>query len=115
MLAPGFLRARVLRYWVCLQLLAANGRPVAVDQLVAVLEAQELRVKGRPSKAISDCLRWATSRGWARRMERGTYRSGRIPESTVRYMREVVHRARFVGDPVVANTLAWGRPEGPPS
>ncbi len=73
-------------------------------ELAARLEARGLRVKARPSKAISDTLRWAEPRGWAIKIGRGRYGPGRIPESTLRYMRTIVSVAIREGDPLLTDS-----------
>lgn len=77
---------RELRYRLTLILLEAP-RPLTVAQLLADLDRQGHAVPGRPSKTLSDALRWEIRRGRVRRTARATYEVARIPESTVRWMR----------------------------
>jgi hypothetical protein len=88
-----FLRARLLRYFVCLEL-QRSDEPLAVRDLVAALERSGFRIKGRPSKAISDTIRWAVPRGWIRPHGRATYEKGRVGRTTLRYMRDTLARVR---------------------
>jgi hypothetical protein len=88
-----FLRARLLRYFVCLELQMSDD-PLTVRELSARLERSGFRIKGRPSKAISDTIRWAVPRGWIRPYGRATYGRGQVGRTTLRYMRETLARAR---------------------
>ena len=74
------LRGIELRY-VLTMALAVCG-PKSVVELAAELDRQGFSVDGRPSKAISDALRWEVAHGRVRRSGRGQYRSGYIPRST---------------------------------
>src|SRR5690349_2288558 len=99
------LRARVLRYFVCLTVLQAKQR-MTMPELIAALEQSGCRVSGRPSKAISDSLRWAVPRGWITPAGRGAYAPGRIAKSTQWYMRQALAAAQLPGgDPVTMHTL----------
>ena len=69
-----------LRY-VLTMALAVCG-PQSVAELADELDRQGFSVGGRPSKAISDALRWEVAHGRVRRSGRGRYRSGCIPRST---------------------------------
>lgn len=60
---------------------------MTVRELLAALEAADLRIGGRPSKTVSDALRWEIRRGRVRRAARSTYVTDRIPPSTVRFIR----------------------------
>jgi hypothetical protein len=91
------IRPRLLRYWVCLQLQAAQ-EPMRIRDLVTLFDQTPYEVRGRTSKAISDTIRWATPRGWLHAMGRGMVRPGRIPESTQRYMRQKLEAAEAYGD-----------------
>lgn len=74
------LRGIELRY-VLTMALAVCG-PQSVVELAAELDRQGFSVRGRPSKAISDALRWEVAHGRVCRSGRGRYRTGYIPRST---------------------------------
>jgi hypothetical protein len=69
-----------LRYVLTWQL-ALHG-PATVAELIDVLTWHGFWVSGRPSKAVSDALRWEIGRGRVYRVGRGRYRSADIPRST---------------------------------
>ncbi|HVM07938.1 MAG TPA: hypothetical protein VM345_05730 [Acidimicrobiales bacterium] len=68
-------------------LLVEAGTPLTVRQLIARIEARGVVLDGRPSKLVSDALRWEVRRGRVVRVGLGVYRSGRIAETTLRRMR----------------------------
>jgi hypothetical protein len=74
------LRGIALRYVLTMQL-AHNG-PATVAELIGALEYQGFRVQGRPSKAVSDALRWEIDHGRVHRLGRGRYVPAYIPRST---------------------------------
>jgi hypothetical protein len=74
------LRGIELRY-VLTHHLAHHGRANIMD-LIDALAAHGFNVDGRPSKSISDALRWEMRRGRVRRLERGLYGPGSMPRST---------------------------------
>lgn len=65
------LRGTNLRY-VLTRYLQLNG-PTTVADLVVALDDWGFTVAGRPSKAISDALRWERVRDRVRRRSRGRY------------------------------------------
>jgi hypothetical protein len=65
------LRGTELRY-VLTRYLQLNG-PTTVAALIAALDEWGFAVAGRPSKAISDALRWERRRDRVRRLGRGRY------------------------------------------
>lgn len=69
-----------LRYVLTMQL-AVHG-PATIDELIEALNWHRFSVRGRPSKAISDALRWEIGRGRVRRLGRGRYDPGYLPRST---------------------------------
>jgi hypothetical protein len=69
-----------LRY-VLTRALAVCGR-MTVAELVQELDRQGFTTKGRPTKAVSDALRWERRRGRVRRLGRGLYGPGVVPRST---------------------------------
>lgn len=90
--APPPLRGLSLRYVLALHLAAAAGRPCSVDELVTGVERAGFLVAGRPSKAVSDALRWEVARNRVVRLDRNRYAAGHIPRST-RYRIEAHVRA----------------------
>lgn len=93
--SPGAISGRPLRYLLTTLLIEAD-RPVAVRELVAWCEREGVEFDGRPSKVISDALRWEI--GWARvqRLGRGVYRAMRylIPRSTQHWIKIRVRQLR---------------------
>ena len=81
--------ARVLRYWLTLTLLSA-GRPMTLRELTEALDGAGRLPPGRPSKVVSDALRWEARRGRVWRMQRGVYAPGFIPRSTRWWMRDQI-------------------------
>lgn len=74
------LRGTVLRYvLICL---LQEASPSTIPQLVAGLEQWGFAVDGRPSKTISDALRWERRRGRVERWGRGFYVAGDIPRGS---------------------------------
>lgn len=74
------LRGIELRY-VLTMALAAQGR-MTVGELVVELTRQGFSPAGRPSKAVSDALRWEVRIGRAWRRGRSLYGPGEMPRST---------------------------------
>lgn len=77
---PKTLRGNNLRYTLT-RLLQLCG-PSTVDELVAALRQWGFTVDGRPSKTVSDALRWERRLGRVRRIGRGRYRAGEMPRGT---------------------------------
>lgn len=69
-----------LRYVLTMQL-AVHG-PATVTELIDALKWHGFCVRGRPSKAISDALRWEIERGRVRRLARGRYGPRYMPRGT---------------------------------
>ncbi|MFZ1175085.1 MAG: hypothetical protein WAO15_02165 [Mycobacterium sp.] len=69
-----------LRYVLTMHL-AHNG-PATIPELIDALSGQGFRVRGRPSKVISDALRWEIGRERVRRLGRGLYGPRYIPRAT---------------------------------
>ena len=98
--AWGTLAGRPLRY-VLIELLR-SARPsmqnpsgaMTVAQLVTALQAEGFALPGRPSKVISDALRWEVRRGRVVRLERGVYRFVHAPKSTRSRIRRRVRSIR---------------------
>lgn len=74
------LRGIELRYVLTMHL-ARHGR-ANVAELVEALYRYGFEFAGRPSKSVSDALRWETRYGRVRRHGRGRYGPGSIPRST---------------------------------
>src|SRR3954447_18182308 len=74
------LRGIELRHVLTIYL--AQQGPMTVYELIDALEHQNFAVPGRPSKAVSDALRWEIRRGRVLRVRRGLYGSGEMPRST---------------------------------
>lgn len=131
--AWGGLRGRPLRY-VLASVLSGTRRSavnpagvVTVAELVSRLRAEGFVFAGRPSKVISDALRWEVRRGRIERLERGVYRWVGAPQSTrsrinrrVRAVRRwlewaiVQGRAQSSTSPVLGSHLAMPFGVAPP-
>ena len=74
------LRGTELRY-VLIRLIQLTG-PATIPQLVDGLGRWGFAVEGRPSKTVSDALRWERRRDRVRRRGRGLYSAGAMPRST---------------------------------
>lgn len=80
-----------LRYALTTVLLRA-GVPLTVPELVRALERDGFTPWGRPSKAVSDALRWEIGRGRVVRVRRGVYAVGAMPKQTrSRITRRIAH------------------------
>ena len=78
--APLRLRGTDLRYALT-RVLQLSG-PLTVAEIVAELNRWGFAVAGRPSKTVSDTLRWEMRRDRVRRHGRGLYAQGAVPRST---------------------------------
>lgn len=88
-----------LRYLLTTYLLEHGQTTVA--ELAGALAAQGFATAGRPSKAISDALRWERGRGRVRKWSRGRYGPGSVPRATEhRIHRRVQALREEVADPV---------------
>jgi hypothetical protein len=56
--------------------------PATVAELIDALDFQGFDFPGRPSKAVSDALRWEMGHGRVRRLRRGQYGPDSMPRST---------------------------------
>ena len=86
--AWGALRGRPLRYVLVTLLRDAAFDPavantLTIAQLVSKLHAAGVVIDGRPSKVVSDALRWEVRRGRVNRLERGVYGYAGAPRSTM--------------------------------
>jgi hypothetical protein len=84
--APPLTDARRLRYVLCVALLDARGSR-SVRQLIDVAEIAGCRLPGRPSKVVSDALRWEVRSGRIARVARSQYVIGSMPRSTAWWLR----------------------------
>lgn len=58
----------------------------SISALIEQLYYQGFSISGRPSKTVSDALRWEMRRGRVRRLRRGVYGPGQMPRSTGQYI-----------------------------
>ncbi|OMC34006.1 hypothetical protein A5740_10150 [Mycobacterium sp. GA-1841] len=86
------LRGTNLRYVLTMQLLRYGTQSVA--DLVDALDDQGFTISGRPSKTISDALRWEMAHGRVLRIRHGRYRPGEVPRSTEHRIRNRVMELR---------------------
>lgn len=77
---------RALRFLLVDHMMAAE-RPVSVAEMVDLIAGAGFTLGGRPSKVISDALRWEVRRGRVVRLRRGIYRYRSAPRSTARRIR----------------------------
>lgn len=89
---PGHVSGLELRYVLIWQLVQSG--PLTVHELVAALASQGFVFAGRPSKSISDALRWEVRRGRAIRHARGRYGMGSMPRQTAARIRDRVGALR---------------------
>ncbi|HZA11230.1 hypothetical protein [Mycobacterium sp.] len=73
-------RGTELRYILTMHLFQHG--PATVKDLVETLGFHGFDVAGRPSKSVSDALRWEIGRGRVRRLGRGRYGPAWMPRST---------------------------------
>lgn len=72
---------RAIRYLVLAELIR-SGQAMNVAELVDKLRGQEVLLPSRPSKAVSDALRWEVRKGRIVKIRRGIYQIGYVPRST---------------------------------
>lgn len=84
---PLTLHGTDLRYALT-RLLEVLG-PCSIPELCAGLQHWGFAVEGRPSKTVSDALRWERRRGRVYRRDRGIYSVGWMPRSTEH---RIIHR-----------------------
>ena len=80
MRTPRTLRGIELRYALTMYL-AVHG-PQTVAELIDALTHQGFNFTGRPSKAVSDALRWEIAHDRVRRRGWGRYGPGPLPRAT---------------------------------
>ena len=71
---------RPLRYMLT-QLLEQHDT-LTIAELCALLKAEGVILPGRPSKVVSDALRWEIRRGRVKRLHRGVYQFDTMARST---------------------------------
>ena len=89
----GQLWGRGLRHFL-VAVLADARRPMRIRELAERIADEPAQLKGRPSKVISDALRWEIARGRVRKLGRGVYEFVAAPRSTLRFIRQRVQRLR---------------------
>ncbi len=97
----GHLRGIDLRYLLTAYLHELG--PLSVAQLVSELTDQGFELTGRPSKTISDALRWERRRGRVIRVGRGRYAAGHMPRQTAS---RITARVRLLQEERAAATWA---------
>ena len=85
-MAPRSIAGLHLRYFLTLHLFDAGES--SIGDLVAAVERQGFRPGSRPSKIVSDALRWEVRRGRVVRRGRGRYAPGTMPRQTRSWMRQ---------------------------
>ena len=109
--------------YVLTELLFDHG-PLRVAEIVALLHDQGLVVGGRPSKTVSDALRWEVAHGRVVRLGRGLYGPGRMPRSTrawIRRRNRLLRAQRVCPLGLLAASVVGGPPgdrallDGPPA
>ncbi len=83
---------RDLRY--VLTVLVHREGPLTVARMVALLDEEGFLVAGRPSKQVSDALRWEIGRRRVERLARGRYGPGVMPPTTRRRIARHVDHLR---------------------
>jgi hypothetical protein len=105
MTQPVILRGIELRY-VLTRHLQLSG-PMTVAALVEDLEDCGFGFVGRPSKAVSDALRWEVERDRVRRLRRGRYGPGAMPRSTEHHIRKRVQALRAAASKARGDDAFW--------
>jgi hypothetical protein len=86
-------RGLELRYLLTVALLD-HDRVLTIAELLHALDRGGFIVDGRPSKTVSDALRWEVRKGRVVRAGRGRYAAGRMPRSTQWWIRRRVASLR---------------------
>lgn len=97
-----------LRYVLTLHLVDAGES--SIPDLVAAVERAGFALDGRPSKVVSDALRWEVRRGRVVRHGRGRYGPGTMPRQTRSWMRQRVRSLTTAAPPSGAPPLGVARP-----
>ena len=88
-----------LRYALTMYLLQHG--PTSVSELVDAMKWQGFDIGGRPSKQVSDALRWERRRGRVRRLARGLYAPGYVPRGTEYRIYNRVMQLRAAAKPLL--------------
>ncbi len=106
------LRGTDLRY--CLTRLLQLMGQSSVTELVAALDDWNFTVPGRPTKTVSDALRWEMRRDRVRRRGRGRYSAAGMPRGTEHRIITRVQAMRDAAESLKAghNTPHPGPPGG---
>ncbi len=94
--APRPIAGLHLRYLLTLHL--ADCGKSSIAGLVAAVEQAGFALTGRPSKAVSDALRWEVRRGRVVRLARGRYGPGTMPRQTRNWMRRRMRSVQEVAE-----------------
>ncbi|MCG5434504.1 hypothetical protein LV457_19725 [Mycobacterium sp. MYCO198283] len=103
------LRGIELRYALAWELQERGN--TSVTELVDALTARGFGFAGRPSKAVSDALRWEQSHGRVLRRGRGRYGPGDMPRATEYRIHQRVQAMRNAAD--AALSLGGGQSSSP--
>jgi hypothetical protein len=87
-----------LRYALTMYLLQHG--PTTVNELIEAMIWQGFDIGGRPSKQVSDALRWERRRGRVRRLARGLYGPGFVPRATEYRIHQRVLALRAAAKPL---------------
>jgi hypothetical protein len=99
------LRGTELRY--CLtRLLQLQGQS-SVTELVAALDDWNFTVPGRPTKTVSDALRWEMRRDRVRRRGRGRYSAAGMPRGTEHRIITRVQAMREAAESLTGGQCVW--------
>ncbi len=108
-MARKMLRGIELRYLLTLMLTEEGA--MTVSDMCFEVEQRGFDVRGRPSKAVSDALRWEVRLGRVIQVERGVYRYGDVPRSTEYRMRrrvaEINRQASLLADDPGTSDDPW--------
>ena len=91
-----------LRYVLTDRICSPDRTEWTVAELVDFLGDSGFLLSGRPSKRVSDALRWEIGRGRVHRVGRGRYRAGSMPGATRRRIRKRSRQLR-----TTAERAAW--------
>jgi hypothetical protein len=102
------LRGRPLRY--LLTVLLSERGPLGVAELADAVEHEGFALEGRPSKLVSDALRWEIIHGRVVKTGRGHYAPGQMPKQTRHWIRRRVEQARASVKNVAPDRIGDGDP-----
>jgi len=93
---PRYLAGTELRYLLTTLLIEAE-QPVSLADLVRWIGVDGFILPGRPSKTVSDALRWEIGHGRVVRCGRALYSAGSMPRQTKSRIRHRVAQVRGRG------------------